>query len=509
MKNLYQWQVEVLKIIKEKDAIISAPTGSGKTLVAYYWANLFKEILDGRRIIFTAPIKALSNERWKELDRLFPQKVGIETGDIKKNVNAPILCCTQEIYTLKYSKCKNQYVIIDEFHYITQNEDRARAYFEGIANSDPSNKLLVMSATFGNPQKVKKYLDRISGRDFILYNTDFRPTKQEFIMEELTFEDIIQRKSIVFLFSYSGVENFADDLANEKDMISSHVYDKISQIAECHKVNINKFPTLIKGVGIYHGSLLPKEKLFMEEIFRRGYIDQIVGTDALSLGVNLPAKLVCFGQLARYHSGPISKNEFLQMSGRAGRKGFYDVGLIGYIETPYENFQYSTSSLYYELLNREPENFEVRIGIDWKNILLKKSSVEKEAKVISIMSEPKIDYDTVLSDIEYDYREIINFLVENNYSENELGEVYFNEFGPDQNIGLFKSLKVKEEIGDKFTIDSFIPNSFEYADGRTLFYLLQILRWYRSLPKKYQDLFEKGFEEKMIDYIKQIDHTTI
>lgn len=136
------------------------------------------------RIIFTAPIKALSNERYLDLKNM-GLDVGIETGDFKKNIDAPILCCMQEIYTNKYANIPNNRVIIDEFHYITTDPihyittdpKRARAYIDGIIRTHKDSKLLAMSATFGEPAKVKQYLSRISGRKFTQYCTNQRATE--------------------------------------------------------------------------------------------------------------------------------------------------------------------------------------------------------------------------------------------------------------------------------------------------------------------------------------------
>lgn len=101
----------------------------------------------------------------------------------------------------------------------------------------------------------------------------------------------------------------------------------MSQILEVEKVP----DTMLRGVGMYFGSMLPKEKLLVEMAFRERIIDVVAGTDALSLGVNLPAETVVFGQMAKFIDGPLTKNEFMQMAGRAGRKGFFDTGYVSYI----------------------------------------------------------------------------------------------------------------------------------------------------------------------------------
>ena len=124
----YNWQLDAIDKIKNSSAILSAPTGSGKTWVAYVWAGLMdmdgNPSMPGGRVIFTAPIKALSNERYLDLKSM-GFDVGLETGDFKKNAGALVLCCTQEIYTLKYAHVPHQKVIVDEFHYIFNDSERA------------------------------------------------------------------------------------------------------------------------------------------------------------------------------------------------------------------------------------------------------------------------------------------------------------------------------------------------------------------------------------------------
>ena len=157
--NFYDWQIRAYNHIKDNSAVMSAPTGAGKTLVAYLWAGILdtdgsiNKEFDAERIIFTAPIKALSNERYLDLRRM-GLDVGIETGDFKRNEGAKILCCTQEIYTVKYSFVPKQKLIVDEFHYIFSDSDRARTYIDGIKNTPPDTEILVMSATMGNIKSV-------------------------------------------------------------------------------------------------------------------------------------------------------------------------------------------------------------------------------------------------------------------------------------------------------------------------------------------------------------------
>ncbi len=86
----------ILELFEEKNVILNTPTGSGKSLVAA--ALHFKALAQGRRSVYTCPVKALVNEKFMALCREFgPDNVGLCTGDASVNRDAPILCCTAEI----------------------------------------------------------------------------------------------------------------------------------------------------------------------------------------------------------------------------------------------------------------------------------------------------------------------------------------------------------------------------------------------------------------------------
>ena len=164
----FSWQRDCENSIRNKhNVILSSPTGSGKTKVFLDWA--LKQ--SGKPIIITAPIKALSNQRYREL-LAKGYTVGLETGDIK-NVpdNCDFICCTQEIYTKKYSELEDITLIMDEFHYIFENENRARTYIDALHDSKAKNVLLC-SATLGDVSKLTEYVNKVSGRDFFAYEND-------------------------------------------------------------------------------------------------------------------------------------------------------------------------------------------------------------------------------------------------------------------------------------------------------------------------------------------------
>ena len=264
--KFYEWQINAFNHINNNNAVLSAPTGSGKTLVAYLWAGILDlngiiKFPNEGRIIFTAPIKALSNERYMDL-RKMGLDVGIETGDFKRNEGAKIICCTQEIYTVKYARVPGQKLIIDEFHYIFNDSDRARTYIDGIKNTDLDTKILVMSATLGGVKSVGKYLSEICNRKFVIHESKTRTTELIFTPEKPAYINNIH-DALVFVFSQKGASELADSISGQRKRIPDENILRLNELANI--LEVKKLPPcLFKGVGIYHGGMFPKEKLLVE-----------------------------------------------------------------------------------------------------------------------------------------------------------------------------------------------------------------------------------------------------
>src|SRR5271157_4296675 len=155
----------ILELFEEKNVILNTPTGSGKSLVAA--AVQFKALAQGRRSVYTCPIKALVNEKWMALCREFgPDNVGLSTGDASVNRDAPILCCTAEILAniaLREGAAAGfQEVIMDEFHYYADRE-RGVAWQVPLLTL-PQARFLLMSATLGDTSFFEEELTRRNGR---------------------------------------------------------------------------------------------------------------------------------------------------------------------------------------------------------------------------------------------------------------------------------------------------------------------------------------------------------
>ena len=409
--KFYDWQLRAYSHIKDSSAVLSAPTGAGKTLVAYLWAGLLNNDgsinpnPDASRIIFTAPIKALSNERYLDLRRM-GFDVGLETGDFKRNEGAPIICCTQEIYTMKYARIPGQKLIVDEFHYIFTDSSRARMYIDGIRNTDPSTQILVMSATLGGVKSVGKYLSDICGREFVIHQARKRITELIFQPNDpVKIHEI--HDALVFLFSQRGVVDLAGQIAQTRKRIPPESVKRIDELAKILEVK-KTLPGIYKGVGIYHGSMLPKEKLLVEAAFRERLLDVVCGTNALALGVNLPAQYVIFAQLVNYYNYmPITRNEFLQMSGRAGRKGLFDPGYVTFIkDSGFECGRFRTGVIFRKLMDKASEPAVIRLSPSYGKLLRGQVLTEDEAIYIAEYSLPSRKIDVVMNELKLGMRKI-------------------------------------------------------------------------------------------------------
>ena len=527
----FRWQKKCLESISNEDSVIlSSPTGSGKTRVFLEWAENKKE----RPIIITSPIKALSNQRYRELvDKGY--KVALETGDIK---NIPedydYLCCTQEIYTNKYIDKENVTVIFDEFHYIFENPDRARAYVDGLHKSKAKN-LLLCSATFGNIKEFENYIEKISGRKFYVFENYERITDMHF-GGDIELHNI--ENALVIAFSKDGIDRAVELLRTVRDKQSPEIIEKIKILSEKYKVSGDRvLKDLFFGIAKYHGAMLPKQKMFIEKCFEDGLIDTVVGTDALALGVNFPIENVVFAQLAKYYEGPISKNLFDQLSGRAGRKGYFDKGNVYYssqLGMMIECRDYKVGDLYEKNLQKKNESISIELTPRIKDILDKKVSIDDEVDYIakystinvnkeevsenihetidSIYSSFKSNVLKIMSDLIYEeigrrpnlnnldfptrlYSKMYESLMthENEYCDN-IAKVYFEEYSPEINAKLFTKILCGIE-SDKIIEDMCYSNG--YVDFLSM---LQFQKYINNLPVQYR----KGFG-KVVTMIHDID----
>jgi superfamily II RNA helicase len=202
----------ILELFEEKNVILNTPTGSGKSLVAA--ALHFKGLAQGKRSVYTCPIKALVNEKWLALCREFgPDNVGLSTGDASVNRDAPILCCTAEILAnialREGNEAAVQDVIMDEFHYYA-DRDRGVAWQVPLLTL-PQARFLLMSATLGDTTFFEEELSRLTGRETITVQSQDRPVPLEYSYVETslaqTLESLVgEKKCPVYVVHFTQLE---------------------------------------------------------------------------------------------------------------------------------------------------------------------------------------------------------------------------------------------------------------------------------------------------------------
>ena len=341
--TLYPAQEEaILELFDDRNVILNTPTGSGKSLVAL--ALHFRSLAKGRRSVYTCPIKALVNEKFLALCRDFgPENVGMATGDATVNRNAPILCCTAEIlanYALRDgAEAPFREVIMDEFHYYSDKE-------RGVAWQVPlltmsSSRFLIMSATMGGSAFFKDELMRLTKAETTVVASYERPVPLEFSYAQTSVDVTLQElvaanKAPVYLvhFTQNEAAQAAQDLmslnfcsAAEKAAIKELMAG--AKFTSPYGKEVKKY--LSHGVGIHHAGLLPKYRVLVEKLAQRGLLKVICGTDTLGVGVNVPIRTVLLTRLSKFSGekvATLTARDFHQITGRAGRRGFDDVGYV-------------------------------------------------------------------------------------------------------------------------------------------------------------------------------------
>src|SRR5687767_13347998 len=165
------WQQQAVTFLREgKDVVVHAPTGAGKTLIFELWSNYGK---NRGQAIYTVPTRALANDKLAEW-RARGWNVGIATGDLSENLDAPVIVATLETQKGRLIRGEGPSLLVIDEYQMLGDEDRGLNYEFAIAMAPPHTQLLLLSGSVANPQDVVKWLQRL-GRDAIHVRTDFRP----------------------------------------------------------------------------------------------------------------------------------------------------------------------------------------------------------------------------------------------------------------------------------------------------------------------------------------------
>ncbi|MBI2665663.1 DEAD/DEAH box helicase [Candidatus Woesearchaeota archaeon] len=381
--TLDPFQEEAIKAIESNfSVVVSAPTGSGKTLIADFIIDKHKN--DQKRIIYTAPIKALSNQKYHDFSKEYgEEKVGLMTGDIVINPQGKIIIMTTEIYrNMAVSNDPDlqnvAYVIFDEVHYINDVE-RGYVWEESIIYSTEKSRFLCLSATIPNAQEFSDWISSIKKHTVktviatkrnvplkhLFYDYELGITELEVIRDEIIEEknfsrskrrfqgkfpepnhielirELGQEKMPCFFFSFSrkDCQNKARELARRSffkrdsriiEQFNQSIKDAPSDVSKLESTRILK-ETISQGIAFHHAGLLPIVKEAIEALFAKGLIKVLYTTETFAVGINMPAKTVCFNSLRKYDGfnfRNLNTKEYFQIAGRAGRRGIDEIGYV-------------------------------------------------------------------------------------------------------------------------------------------------------------------------------------
>jgi len=380
-------------IANNENLLVTAHTGSGKTVFALY--GIAKTLSEGKQVIYTSPIKTLSNQKYAEFSEHF-SSIGIITGDVKINPLGELLIMTAEILRNSLFKNDNNIyewnfnpknigcVILDEVHYIN-NSDRGKIWEEIIINLDPSIQLIMLSATISGAELMQKWIIELKNKNCNLVTTLKRPVPLKHgiwwdnnityflhgdtdwknnIWNKLSCEinNYYNKKSYslnmffecikylfdndmtpanIFLLNRKLIEEYAkkipyyfvsSEVTSNIQNIWNNKLNKYNKIYEKSKEWTELYLLVSRGIGIHHSGMIPILKEIVELLYSQGYIKILLATETFALGVNMPTKTVVFTNLYKFDSS--NKKRLLkpdEYNQMAGRAGRRGKDKIGHV----------------------------------------------------------------------------------------------------------------------------------------------------------------------------------
>jgi ATP-dependent RNA helicase HelY len=386
-----EFQVEALDALDRGDSVlVAAPTGSGKTLVAEYAIEAARR--QGQRAFYTAPIKALSNQKYNDLVAHYGKyEVGLLTGDNSINPNASILVMTTEvlrnmIYARSEALAKLSVVVLDEVHFL-QDAYRGPVWEEVIIHLDPTVQLVCLSATVSNATEVTEWLTTVRGKtvpiveekrpvelinhfvvgdaashDIRIFETivEGSPNKSFFKLESSTprkksrlftpnrveIVDLLQQEdllpAIVFIFSRNQCDEAAEScIRNGIRLTDSHQRAEIAEIIDSRvemfsdddlaALSFSKFANQLEsGIGSHHAGLVPAFKEIVEECFIKGLVRLVFATETLAVGLNMPARAVVIEKITKFTGEHHQPLKASEYTQLTGRAGRRGIDTVGH-----------------------------------------------------------------------------------------------------------------------------------------------------------------------------------
>ncbi|MTJ48608.1 RNA helicase [Dolichospermum sp. UHCC 0259] len=395
--ELDQFQREAIASLNaDRSVVVCAPTGSGKTLIGEY--AIYRALSRGKRVFYTTPLKALSNQKLRDFREKFGfDQVGLLTGDASIHRDAPILVMTTEIFRnmlygtpigqIGISLTDVEAVVLDECHYMNDRQ-RGTVWEESIIYCPRSVQLVALSATVANSDQLTSWLNHVHGPTDLIYS-DFRPVPLEFnfcnpkglfpllnetntkinprlvkkakkgywekgkagrpeppgiiyTLSQLQERDMLP--AIYFIFSRRGCDKAVEEVGDlwlvnndESQILRQQIDEFLRKNPDAGRAG--QVAPLYRGIAAHHAGILPAWKGLVEELFQQGLIKVVFATETLAAGINMPARTTVISTLSkRTDSGHrlLNASEFLQMAGRAGRRGMDLQGYVVTLQTPFE-----------------------------------------------------------------------------------------------------------------------------------------------------------------------------
>jgi superfamily II DNA/RNA helicase len=333
----------ITKIFAGESVLVTVPTGTGKTLMAK--AALHAAVGKGQKAIYTTPLRALTEEKFRELSADFGEEnVGFATGDYKVNREAPIQVEVAEILWNRIVADKHvspaDIVVMDEGHYFNDPE-RGYVWEQSIIGLDPRTQLVVLSATVGHPERFCQWASVTRRVEMGLVESRERkvPLVHEY-REEMMIDTVRELAhsgdvpAIIFVFGREQCFEVARLLKSCRRFTTDEEKAKVD--AMCDEALLPSGasrelrPLLGHGIGIHHAGILPRYKQLVEALALERLIKFVVSTETIAAGINLPARTVVFPSLRKFikqQARLVTAAEYHQMAGRAGRPQFDDKGL--------------------------------------------------------------------------------------------------------------------------------------------------------------------------------------
>ena len=373
-----------------ESVLVSAPTGSGKTLVAEYAAA--RAVAAGGKAFYTTPIKALSNQKFAELSlRYGEESVGLLTGDVSHQARAPIVVMTTEVLrNMIFARSPLldtlAVVVLDEVHYL-QDPYRGSVWEEVLVLAPAGVTFVSLSATVSNASDFGAWLSSVRGTTRVIVedhrpvtlhhhyavaergrdgltvlpllrrgvaNPDgavlddrrrrnprhrYRTPRRSEVVEYLAASDMLP--AITFIFSRAACDDatrqcLADGLRlttpQERERIRLLTERAVERLSDDDLATLGygDWATALEaGIAPHHAGLVPAFRQAVEQCFSEGLLKVVFATETLALGINMPARTVVVERFAKFRgsdTSALTAGEYRQLTGRAGRRGIDTVG---------------------------------------------------------------------------------------------------------------------------------------------------------------------------------------